>query len=219
MSNQTSTQINTPEDTTVTVGDQTQIAPVSQDDGGIHAASFVTLDQIIREGQRAFRKVGPAFERIKSEKLWDDFATGWTAYCGSHGCSPTHANRLIQAARADKVIRNALQNRSDSEYPQNAWQIRYLVAKLSDSEIVKSWNLALENAEDRKPLQKDVQAAVKHILGEKAIEKPEKKPNKKAEILARIERLHDLIVKREQSREEVSFEKVEMAFNSLKAAV
>jgi hypothetical protein len=219
MSNQTNTQINTPEDTTVTVGDQTQIAPVSQDDGGIHHASFVTLDQIIRDGQLSFRKIGSAFDRIKAEKLWKESTTGWTEYCKSHRISSTHANRIIQAAHADKVIRTSQQNRSDSEYPQNAWQIRYLVAKLSDSEIVKSWNLALENAEDRKPLQKDVQAAVKHILGEKADDKPEKKPNKKAEILARIERLHDLIVKREQSREEVSFEKVEMAFSSLKAAV
>lgn len=78
MSNQTSTQINTPEDTTVTVGDQTQIASLSQDDGGIHAASFVMLDQIIRDGQLSFRKIGSAFDRIKAEKLWKESTTGWT---------------------------------------------------------------------------------------------------------------------------------------------
>ena len=130
-----------------------------------------------------------------------------------------HANRIIHAARADEVIRNTLQNLPDSEYPRSEWQIRPLISSLSDSQIVDSWNLALEIAEDRKPIQKDVQAAVKQILGEEDDEKPEKKPEKKAEILARIARLHGLIVKREQSPEEVSFEKVEEAFSSLKAAV
>lgn len=117
------------------------------------------------------------------------------------------------------MIRTSLQDRSDTEYPRNAWQIRYLVAKLSDSQIVNSWNLAIEIAEDRKPVQKHVRAAVKQILGEEDDEKPEKKSDKKAKLLARIARLHGLIAQRELNPDEVSFEKVEEAFTHLKAAV
>jgi hypothetical protein len=171
------------------------------------------------DGQLSFRKVGPAFAQIKSEKLWKESTTGWTHYCKSRGNSTTHANRIIQAALADKVIRNSLKNRPDSEYPRNEWQIRPLVAALSDGEIVDSWNLALDKAKDRKPVQKDVRAAVKKILGEEDEKKAEKKTDNKAEILARIALLHGLIAQRELSPDEVSFEKVEEAFTHLKAAV
>ena len=179
------------------------------------------LDSIVVDDLRSFRIVGQALRRIKSEELWKEITSGWVKYCELRGGSSKRANRIIQAARADEVIRNTLQDLPDSEYPASEWQIRPLGPSLSDDEIVKSWKLALGSVENRKPKQKDVEAAVKQILGDgdDDDEKPEKKPDKKAEILARIERLHDLIVKRELSREEVSFEMVEMAFRSLKAAV
>jgi hypothetical protein len=219
MSNQTTPTSDAHDYNTATDREQPQIATTHKDKVATRASIFKVLDNIVVDGQLSFRKVGPAFRRIKSEKLWKESTSGWTKYCESRGSSSTHANRVIQAAKADDVIRNALQNLPDSEYPRNEWQIRPLVSSLSDSEIVDSWKLALDIAKDRKPIQKNVRAAVKQILREDDDEKPEKKPNKKAEILARIARLRALIAQREQSPETVSFEKVEEAFICLKAAV
>ncbi len=198
---------------------QTPNATTRKDENTTRTSTFKMLDRIVVEGQRSFQKVGPAFRRIKSEKLWKESTSGWTKYCESRGSSSTHANRIIQAAKADEVIRKTLQNLPDSEYPRNEWQIRPLVSSLSDSEIVDSWKLALEIAKDRKPIQKNVRVAVKQILAEDDDAKPEKKPDKKAEILARIARLRALIAQRELNPNDVSFEMVQEALDQVKALV
>lgn len=200
---------------TATVGGQISILAPASDPTITRAKMFESLDRIIKDQQLSFQKIGMAFARIKAEELWSERTSGWSAYCRYRGCSPTHANRQIRAAHADEVIRKALRNKPVSEYPQNEWQIRPMVPELSDDGIVQAWLLALELAKDRKPIQKNVRVAVKQILGETELDKP----NKKADLRERIERLRSLVLKRENAPTEVTLEMVEKEFRTLIAAV
>lgn len=218
MSDQTTQTTDGNDHINATDREQPQIA-TTQEEIKTRASTFKMLDSIVVDDLRSFRTVGQALRRIKSEELWKEITSGWVKYCELRGGSSKRANRIIQAARADEVIRNTLQDLPDSEYPASEWQIRPLGPSLSDDEIVKSWKLALEAAENRKPKQKDVEAAVKQILGDDDDEKPEKKPAKKAEILALIARLHALIEQKEVNPNNVSFELIKQILGQIEALV
>lgn len=124
---------------------------------------FTRLDQIVRNGVRAFIECGKALAEIHDRQLWKLIPDAtWESYCrGVIGMSKPHAHRLVEASQFAREIVKSLPNGNDL-LPVAESQMRPLKKLETPEERLKAWKLAVFKAGGQ-PTGREVLAAVADV--------------------------------------------------------
>ncbi len=124
-------------------------------------------EDTLRKGLPVFLLVAQALYEIQRKQLWRMYCRSFAEYCEKRlKISRTFA--YMQAAAAE-AMQNLLTNGEQFPLPTNERQLRPL-AGLESATQTAAWKLAVERAGDTKVTGKQVEDAVKEVLGESALQ-------------------------------------------------
>jgi hypothetical protein len=133
---------------------------------GEEARKLASLEEVIESGVSTFRKIGLALLEIRDTRLYRATHATFDDYLVARwGIHRSHAHRMIEAAKAARVIESSLSpdgGQALSPAPKSERQVRPLT-KLTPEGQTQAWGRAVRESGGKQPLAETVERCVDEV--------------------------------------------------------